>query len=50
MVGPPTDVAGLKTSFLALPPPILGIGRAVTRPPSLRELDNAPEVAVDAGP
>ena len=50
VAGPLTDAAGLKVTFMALALPILLIGLIATRLPSLRELDLAPEFAVDPGP
>jgi H+ antiporter protein len=50
VAGPLADAAGLKATFLALALPILVIGLIATRLPSLRELDGAPEFAVDSGP
>jgi MFS family permease len=50
VAGPLTDAAGLKVTFLALALPILLIGLIAARLPSLRELDRAPEVAVEPAP
>ncbi|OBK92063.1 MFS transporter [Mycobacterium sp. 1245499.0] len=50
VAGPLADAAGLKVTFLALAVPILLIGLAACRLPSLRELDRAPEFAEDPGP
>ncbi|MEY8015160.1 hypothetical protein [Mycobacterium servetii] len=47
MAGPATPQ---QRAFLALALPIAAIGLVACRLPSLRELDNAPSVAVDAGP
>jgi H+ antiporter protein len=50
VAGPLADAAGLKVTFLALAVPIVLIGLIAIRLPSLRELDHAPEFAVDPGP
>jgi MFS family permease len=50
VAGPLADAAGLKATFLTLAIPILLIGAIATRLPALRELDRAPEFAVDPGP
>ncbi len=50
VAGPLADAAGLKVTFLALAVPIVLIGLIATRLPSLRELDHAPEFAVDPAP
>ena len=50
VAGPLTDAAGLKVAFLALALPILLIGLIAARLPSLREVDRAPEFAVDPAP
>ena len=42
--------AGLQGTFLALAVPMLVIGLVASGLPSLRELDRAPEFAVDSGP
>ncbi len=42
VAGPRADAAGLKATFLALAIPILLIGLAASRLPSLRELDRPP--------
>ncbi|MBW0014122.1 MFS transporter [Mycobacterium sp.] len=47
VAGPLTDAAGLKATFLALAVPILLVGVVACGLPSLRELDRAPEVAVE---
>jgi len=48
LAGPLTDAAGLHATFLALAVPILLTGLICVRLPSLRELDRAPEFAVDS--
>jgi MFS family permease len=48
LAGPLTDAAGLHATFLALAVPILLTGLVCVRLPSLRELDRAPEFAVDS--
>jgi len=50
VAGPLADAAGLKVTFLALAVPILVVGLVACGLPSLRELDRAPEFAVDPGP
>jgi MFS family permease len=50
VAGPLTDAAGLKATFLTLAVPILVVGLIACGLPSLRELDRAPELAVDPGP
>ena len=50
VAGPLADAAGLKATFLTLAVPILLIGLIACGLPSLRELDRAPEFAVDPGP
>ena len=50
VAGPLADAAGLKVTFLALALPILLIGLIACALPSLRDLDRAPEFAVDPGP
>jgi MFS family permease len=50
VAGPLADAAGLKVTFLTLAVPILLIGLIACGLPSLRELDRAPEFAVDPGP
>jgi len=50
VAGPVTDAAGLKVTFLTLAVPVLLIGLIACGLPSLRELDRAPEFAVDPGP
>ncbi len=50
VAGPLADAAGLRVTFLALAVPILVIGFIACGLPSLRELDRAPELAVDSGP
>ncbi|BBZ51550.1 MFS transporter [Mycobacterium heidelbergense] len=50
VAGPLADAVGLKVTFLALALPILSVGAIAARLPSLRELDRAPEFAVDAAP
>jgi MFS family permease len=50
LAGPLTDAAGLQAAFFALALPILVTGLVCIRLPSLRELDRAPEFAVDSGP
>jgi H+ antiporter protein len=50
VAGPLADAAGLKTTFLTLAVPILLIGLVACGLPSLRELDRAPEFAVEPGP
>ena len=50
VAGPLADAAGLKATFLTLAVPILLIGLIACRLPSLRELDRAPEFAVEPGP
>lgn len=47
LAGPLTDAAGLHIAFLALALPILLTGLLCLRLPALRELDRAPEFAVD---
>lgn len=47
LAGPLTDAAGLHVAFLALALPILATGLICLRLPALRELDRAPEFAVD---
>jgi MFS family permease len=49
VAGPLADAAGLKTTFLTLAVPILLIGLVACGLPSLRELDRAPEFAVEPG-
>lgn len=49
LAGPLTDAAGLSVTFFALALPILVTGLLCIRLPSLRELDRAPEYAVDSG-
>jgi H+ antiporter protein len=44
VAGPLTDAAGLKVAFLVLAVPILVIGLVACGLPSLRELDQAPQV------
>ena len=48
LAGPLTDAAGLSVTFFALALPILLTGLVCVRLPSLRELDRAPEFAVDS--
>jgi MFS family permease len=48
VAGPLADAAGLRLTFLALAVPILVIGLVACGLPSLRELDRAPEFAVDS--
>ncbi len=48
--GPLAEHAGLKVTFLALAVPIVLTGLIAIPLPSLRELDRAPELAVDSGP
>jgi MFS family permease len=48
VAGPLADTAGLKATFLTLAVPILLIGLIACGLPSLRELDRAPELAVDS--
>ena len=50
VAGPLADAAGLKATFLALAVPIVAIGVIACALPSLRELDEEPEYAEDAGP
>lgn len=50
VASPLADAVGLKVTFLALALPILSVGAIAARLPSLRELDRAPEFAVDAAP
>ena len=50
VAGPLADAAGLKVTFLTLAVPILLVGLIACGLPSLRELDRAPEFAVDSGP
>jgi MFS family permease len=50
VAGPLADAAGLKVTFLTLAVPILLIGLVACGLPSLRELDRAPEFAVEPGP
>jgi MFS family permease len=50
VAGPLADAAGLKVTFLTLAVPILLIGLVACGLPSLRELDHAPEFAVEPGP
>jgi predicted MFS family arabinose efflux permease len=50
VAGPLADAAGLRVTFLTLAVPILLIGLIACGLPSLRELDRAPEFAVDPGP
>jgi MFS family permease len=50
VAGPLADAAGLKATFLTLAVPILLVGLIACGLPSLRELDRAPEFAVDSGP
>ena len=50
VAGPLADAAGLKVTFLTLAVPILLIGLLACGPPSLRDLDRAPELAADPGP
>jgi H+ antiporter protein len=50
VAGPLADAAGLKATFLALAVPIVVIGVIACALPSLRELDEEPEYAEDAGP
>jgi H+ antiporter protein len=50
VAGPLADAAGLKVTFLVLAVPILVIGLIACGLPSLRELDRAPEFAVEPGP
>jgi MFS family permease len=50
VAGPLADAAGLKATFLTLAVPILLVGLIACGLPSLRELDRAPEFAVDPGP
>jgi MFS family permease len=50
LAGPLTDAAGLQAAFFALALPILVTGLVCIRLPSLRELDRAPEFAVEPGP
>lgn len=50
VAGPLADAAGLKATFLTLAVPILLIGLIACALPSLRELDRAPEFAVEPGP
>ncbi|OBI52632.1 MFS transporter [Mycobacterium sp. E787] len=50
VAGPLADAAGLRVTFLALAVPIVVIGAVSCGLPSLRELDRAPELAVDSGP
>jgi MFS family permease len=50
VAGPLADAAGLKATFLTLAVPILLIGLVACALPSLRELDSAPEFAVEPGP
>ena len=49
VAGPLADAAGLKVTFLTLAVPILLIGLIACGLPSLRELDRAPEFAVEPG-
>jgi MFS family permease len=49
VAGPLADAAGLKVTFLVLAVPILLTGLIACGLPSLRELDRAPEFAVDPG-
>ncbi|MGE2818089.1 MFS transporter [Mycobacterium heidelbergense] len=50
VAGPLADSAGLKATFLTLAVPILLIGLVACGLPSLRELDRAPEFAVEPRP
>jgi H+ antiporter protein len=50
VAGPLADAAGLNVTFLVLAVPILVIGLIACGLPSLRELDRAPEFAVEPGP
>jgi H+ antiporter protein len=50
VAGPLADAAGLRVTFLVLAVPILLIGLIACGLPSLRELDRAPELAVEPGP
>ncbi|OBH01406.1 MFS transporter [Mycobacterium sp. E2699] len=50
VAGPLADAAGLRVAFLTLAVPIVVIGAVSCGLPSLRELDRAPELAVDSGP
>ena len=49
VAGPLADAAGLKVTFLTLAVPILLIGLIACGLPSLRQLDRAPEFAVEPG-
>lgn len=50
VAGPLADAAGLKATFLTLAVPILLVGLVACGLPSLRELDRAPQLAVDPSP
>ena|SRR5947209_5137555 len=50
VAGPLADAAGLRVTFLVLAVPIVLIGLVACGLPSLRELDRAPELAVDPSP